>query len=329
MTILVTGGAGFIGSEVVRQLIRARRSVVVFDSLTYAGSMTNLEEVVSAPEFAFERADIRDAKAVNRVFETHSIQSVIHLAAESHVDRSIEHGMSFVETNVIGTVNLLEAARRAWSESERHRFVHVSTDEVFGDLDASDAPFNEHTAYRPSSPYSASKAASDHLVTAWGRTYQLPYVITNCSNNYGPHQFPEKLIPLTISRCLADQPIPVYGNGHQVRDWIHVTDHARGVIAAHDLGRNGESYLLGARNELRNIDLVHHICAEMNRFTGRNDLHQLITFVEDRKGHDVRYAIDPSKAESDLDWRPAIAFETGLRSTIEWYLTRHTQGTHS
>jgi len=329
--ILVTGGAGFIGSEVVRQLVSAGRPVVVVDNLTYAGSMTNLESVASAPNFAFVRADIRDADAMQRVFAEYGVTEVIHLAAESHVDRSIDNGMPFIQTNVIGTANLLEAARGAWSQSSgtRHRFTHVSTDEVYGDLSATDPAFSEHSAYRPSSPYSASKAASDHLVTAWGRTYQLPFVITNCSNNYGPHQYPEKLVPLTISRCLEGKPIPVYGNGQQIRDWIHVSDHARGVITAHDKGRNGESYLLGSRNELPNLGLVHSICAEMNLVLGRNDLHQLITFVEDRKGHDLRYAIDPTKAEAELGWAPQIGFEAGLRSTIRWYVDRHQQGTAS
>lgn len=326
--ILVTGGAGFIGSEVVRQLVSAGRPVVVVDNLTYAGSMANLESVAAAPGFAFVHADIRDADAMQRVFTEYSVNHVIHLAAESHVDRSIDNGMPFIQTNVIGTANLLEAARGAWAQSSdtKHRFTHVSTDEVYGDLTATDPAFSEHSAYRPSSPYSASKAASDHLVTAWGRTYQLPYVITNCSNNYGPHQFPEKLVPLTISRCLEGKAIPVYGNGQQIRDWIHVADHARGVIMAHDKGRNGESYLLGSRNELRNLDLVHRICAEMNVLLGRNDLHQLITFVQDRKGHDLRYAIDPTKAETELGWSPQIGFETGLRSTIKWYVDGHQQG---
>ena len=331
MRVLVTGGAGFIGSEVVRQLVRAQRRVVVVDSLTYAGSMANLAEVAGAPHFAFERADIRDAEAVSRIFADHGVRSVIHLAAESHVDRSIDHGMLFIQTNVIGTANLLEAARSAWTEggdgAAGHRFTHVSTDEVFGDLSETDPAFTEDSAYRPSSPYSASKAASDHLVTAWGRTYGLPYVITNCSNNYGPWQFPEKLVPLTISRCLEGKPIPVYGNGQQIRDWLHVGDHARGVIIAHDKGRNGESYLLGSRNELRNLDLVHRICAEMNSLLGRNDLHQLISFVQDRKGHDLRYAINPAKAETELGWLPQIGFESGLRSTIEWYVDRYQQGT--
>lgn len=326
--ILVTGGAGFIGSEVVRQLVSAGRSVVVVDSLTYAGSIANLESVDSAPNYSFEQADIRDADAMQRIFAEYGVTQVIHLAAESHVDRSIDNGMPFIQTNVIGTANLLEAARGAWPQSTDaiHRFTHVSTDEVYGDLTATDPAFSENSAYRPSSPYSASKAASDHLVTAWGRTYQLPYVITNCSNNYGPYQFPEKLVPLTISRCLEGKAIPVYGNGQQIRDWIHVADHARGVIMAHDKGRNGESYLLGARNELRNLDLVHRICAEMNLLLGRNDVHQLITFVQDRKGHDLRYAIDPTKAETELGWAPQIGFETGLRSTIEWYVERHQQG---
>lgn len=326
--ILVTGGAGFIGSEVVRQLVAAGRSVIVVDSLTYAGSITNLESVDSAPNYSFVQADIRDADAMRRIFAEQGVTEVIHLAAESHVDRSIDNGMPFIQTNVIGTANLLEAARGAWAHSTDaiHRFTHVSTDEVYGDLTATDPAFSENSAYRPSSPYSASKAASDHLVTAWGRTYQLPYVITNCSNNYGPHQFPEKLVPLTISRCLEGKAIPVYGNGQQIRDWIHVADHARGVIMAHDKGRNGESYLLGARNELRNLELVHRICAEMNLLLGRNDVHQLITFVQDRKGHDLRYAIDPTKAETELGWAPQIGFETGLRLTIQWYVERHQQG---
>lgn len=326
--ILVTGGAGFIGSEVVRQLVSDGRPVVVVDNLTYAGSMANLESVAAEPDFAFVQADIRDADAMQRIFAEHGVNQVIHLAAESHVDRSIDNGMPFIQTNVIGTANLLEAARSAWARSTdaKYRFTHVSTDEVYGDLTANDPAFSEHSAYRPSSPYSASKAASDHLVTAWGRTYQLPYVITNCSNNYGPYQFPEKLVPLTISRCLEGKPIPVYGNGQQIRDWIHVADHARGVIMAHDKGGNGESYLLGSRNELRNLDLVHRICAEMNLMLGRNDLHQLITFVQDRKGHDLRYAIDPTKAETELGWSPQIGFETGLRSTINWYVDGRQQG---
>lgn len=327
--ILVTGGAGFIGSEVVRQLVSAGRRVVVVDNLTYAGSMDNLESVAGRDNFAFEREDIRDGDAMRGVFADHGVQQVIHLAAESHVDRSIDNGMPFIQTNVIGTANLLEAARDAWSGSTlaTHRFTHVSTDEVYGDLTEDEPGFTEQSPYKPSSPYSASKAASDHLVTAWGRTHQLPYVITNCSNNYGPYQFPEKLIPLTISRCLQGQPIPVYGNGRQIRDWIHVTDHARGVIMAHDKGRNGESYLLGSRNEQRNLDLVHRICDEMNLMLGRNDLHELITFVQDRKGHDLRYAINPAKAENELGWSAEIGFEIGLRSTIKWYVDRYNEGT--
>ncbi|MBB4051290.1 dTDP-glucose 4,6-dehydratase [Devosia subaequoris] len=327
--ILVTGGAGFIGSEVVRQLVSAGRRVVVVDNLTYAGSLDNLANVAGRDNFAFEREDIRDGDAMRRVFADHGVQQVIHLAAESHVDRSIDNGMPFIQTNVIGTANLLEAARDAWSGStlSNHRFTHVSTDEVYGDLTEDEPGFTEQSPYKPSSPYSASKAASDHLVTAWGRTHQLPYVTTNCSNNYGPYQFPEKLIPLTISRCLRGQSIPVYGNGRQIRDWIHVTDHARGVIMAHDKGRNGESYLLGSRNEQRNLDLVHRICDEMNLMLGRNDLHELITFVQDRKGHDLRYAINPAKAESELGWSAGIGFETGLRSTIKWYVDRYNEGT--
>jgi dTDP-glucose 4,6-dehydratase len=328
MTILVTGGAGFIGSAVVRTLITDSTEVVVnVDRLTYAGNLDSLAAVAGNRQHQFERVDICDASAVARIFERHRPRAVIHLAAESHVDRSIDGPAEFVRTNVVGTFTLLQEARRYWTTlgeraRSRFRFLHVSTDEVFGSL-GSEGCFSEKTAYDPSSPYSATKAASDHLVRAWGRTFGLPCVITNCSNNYGPFQFPEKLIPLTILNALAGEPLPVYGKGENVRDWLFVDDHVSGLLAVLGRGRVGDTYAIGGRCERRNIDVVRAICGIVDDLSpdarvGRRE--SLIRFVADRPGHDVRYAIDASRIRVELNWRPSETFETGLRKTVQWYL---------
>ncbi len=329
--ILVTGGAGFIGSALVRHLIgETAHRVVNVDCLTYAGNLHSVAAVAADARYTFEKVDIRDADALQRVFERHRPDGVIHLAAESHVDRSIDGPRVFVETNVFGTYNLLEAARRHWRSLDEEgrrtfRFHHVSTDEVYGSLGETGL-FTEETPYRPSSPYSASKAASDHLVRAWHHTYGLPVLTTNCSNNYGPYQFPEKLIPLMIVNALAGKPLPVYGDGQQVRDWLYVEDHARALTLVFEQGRVGEEYNIGGHNERRNVEVVHQVCellealAPIKRPPGIAHYRDLITYVKDRPGHDRRYAIDARKIERELGWRPRETFHSGIRKTVQWYL---------
>lgn len=331
MKILVTGGAGFIGSAVVRHIIESTQdSVVNVDKLTYAGNLESLESVENNPRYAFEQVDICDAKALVRVFEHHQPDAVMHLAAESHVDRSIDGPAAFIETNIVGTYTLLEAARAYWNtlNDERKaafRFHHISTDEVYGDLEGTDDLFTETTPYAPSSPYSASKASSDHLVRAWLRTYGLPTIVTNCSNNYGPFHFPEKLIPLMILNALDGKPLPVYGNGQQIRDWLFVEDHARALYKVVTEGEVGETYNIGGHNEKANIDVVRTICSLLeelvpNKPEGVAKYEDLITYVKDRPGHDVRYAIDAAKIGRELGWKPQETFESGIRKTVEWYL---------
>jgi dTDP-glucose 4,6-dehydratase len=325
MKILVTGGAGFIGSAVVRRAVATGRHVVNLDALTYAANPANVAEVADSPLYAFEHADIRDRAALDRIFREHRPDAVMHLAAESHVDRSIDGPGAFVETNVTGTYHLLEAARAHWLREGRpggFRFHHVSTDEVFGSLGA-EGRFTEDTRYDPRSPYSASKAASDHLVRAWGETYGLPVVVTNCSNNYGPCHFPEKLVPVVILNALHGRPIPVYGAGENVRDWLYVEDHAEALLLVLERGAVGRTYAIGGENEARNIDLVRLICAIMDDMRPEGAPHdRLIAFVEDRPGHDLRYAIDPSRIREELGWRPSVTLEEGLRRTVRWYLDR-------
>jgi len=325
MKIFVTGGAGFIGSAVVRRAIAEGLGVVNVDKLTYAANPDNVASVAESPLYAFEQADICDAAAMARVFAAHDPDAVMHLAAESHVDRSIDGPGAFIQTNIVGTYVLLEAARAHWRaltepRKAAFRFHHVSTDEVFGALGPS-GKFSETTAYAPTSPYSASKAGSDHLVRAWGETYGLPVVVTNCSNNYGPFHFPEKLIPVVILSALAGRPIPVYGRGENVRDWLYVEDHAEALLAVIRRGRIGETYAIGGKNEARNIDIVRMICAALDALRPAGAPHdRLITFVTDRPGHDFRYAIDAAKIIGELDWRPSVTLEEGLRRTVAWYL---------
>jgi dTDP-glucose 4,6-dehydratase len=344
--ILVTGGAGFIGSAVVRHIIENTTDEVVnVDKLTYAGNLESLKAVESHARYRFERVDICNRQHLERIFQQYKPDTVMHLAAESHVDRSIDGPAEFIETNIVGTYNLLEVARTYWNELDEvgkgaFRFHHISTDEVYGDLEGQEGLFTEQTPYAPSSPYSASKASSDHLVRAWHRTYDLPVVVTNCSNNYGPYQFPEKLIPLIILNALEGKSLPIYGKGEQVRDWLHVEDHARALLAVLKEGRIGETYNIGGHNEKRNIDVVHAICGLLDEMVADNPpstneksgagFRRLITYVQDRPGHDLRYAIDASKIEKDLGWKPEETFETGLRKTIDWYLNnldwcRHVQ----
>lgn len=329
--ILVTGGAGFIGSAVVRHIINhTPDSVVVVDKLTYAGNLTSLAPVAHDERFAFEQVDICDRSELNRVFAQYRPDVVMHLAAESHVDRSIDGPAAFIETNIVGSYTLLEAARAYWSALEEgakaaFRFHHISTDEVYGDLHSVDDFFTETTPYAPSSPYSASKASSDHLVRAWLRTYGLPTLITNCSNNYGPYHFPEKLIPLTILNALAGKPLPVYGNGQQIRDWLYVDDHARALYLVATQGAIGETYNIGGHNERKNLDVVETICSLLEELVpqkpqGIARYHDLITFVADRPGHDLRYAIDAAKIARELGWTPEETFESGMRKTVQWYL---------
>lgn len=323
MKILVTGGAGFIGSAVVRRAVAQGHSVVNVDCLTYAACLENVASVAGSPLYAFEQANICDAPAMARIFATHRPDAVMHLAAESHVDRSIDGPGAFIETNVKGTFVMLEAARAHWQamgRPEGFRFHHISTDEVFGSL-GPEGKFTEDTPYDPRSPYSASKAASDHLVRAWHETYGLPVILTNCSNNYGPFHFPEKLIPVVILNALHGRPIPVYGQGLNVRDWLYVEDHADALLVALQKGRVGRSYNIGGENEAKNIDLVRTICALLDEARpGNHPYADQITFVADRPGHDARYAIDPSRIREELGWRPSVTLEEGLRRTVAWYL---------
>ncbi len=331
MKILITGGAGFIGSAVVRHIIQNTNSYVLnVDKLTYAGNLESLKEIENNPRYKFSQTDICDRTALDQLFTEFQPDAVMHLAAESHVDRSISGPAAFIETNIIGTYQLLETTRQYWNtlseeKKQAFRFHHISTDEVYGDLEGTEDLFLETTPYAPSSPYSASKASSDHLVRAWHRTYGLPVIVTNCSNNYGPYHFPEKLIPLIIQNALSGKALPVYGNGHQIRDWLYVEDHARALYKVVTEAAVGETYNIGGHNEQKNIDVVKAICQLLeelapNRPKGVEHYQDLITYVTDRPGHDLRYAIDASKIKQDLGWVPQESFETGLRKTVEWYL---------
>ena len=323
MKILVTGGAGFIGSAVVRQAVRDGHEVVNLDKLTYAANLANVAPVENAPGYTFEQADICDRAALDRIFETHRPDIVMHLAAESHVDRSIDGPAAFVETNITGTYSLLEASRAFWTDAGRpdtFRFHHISTDEVFGSLGAT-GQFKETTPYDPRSPYSASKAASDHLVRAWHETYGLPVVLSNCSNNYGPFHFPEKLVPVVILNALHKKRIPLYGDGQNVRDWLFVEDHADALMTVAAKGENGRSYNIGGEAEATNLEIVRMICALLDaRRPSSVPNETLITFVDDRPGHDLRYAIDPSRIRDELGWQPSVTLEQGLARTVDWYL---------
>lgn len=331
MKILVTGGAGFIGSAVIRHIIRDTQDTVInLDKLTYAGNLESLTEVSDSERYHFEHVDICQRDELDRVFAKHQPDLVMHLAAESHVDRSIDGPAAFIETNVMGTYQLLESARQYWSTLDdtrkaAFRFHHISTDEVYGDLEGTDDLFTETTSYAPSSPYSASKASSDHLVRAWQRTYGFPTLVTNCSNNYGPYHFPEKLIPLMILNALDGKPLPVYGDGMQIRDWLFVEDHARALYKVVTEGEIGETYNIGGHNEKANIEVVKTICSLLEEFrpnkpAGVESYESLITYVKDRPGHDVRYAIDATKIARELNWTPEETFESGIRKTVEWYL---------
>lgn len=325
MKLLVTGGAGFIGSAVVRQAVERGHEVINVDALTYAACLDNVASVASSNLYSFEEADICDWDAMVRIFDTHQPDAVMHLAAESHVDRSIDGPGAFVQTNVTGTYTLLEAARRYWQRRDRFegfRFHHISTDEVFGSL-GSDGQFTETTPYDPRSPYSASKAASDHLVRAWAETYDLPVVLTNCSNNYGPFHFPEKLVPVIILNALAGKPLPIYGDGSNVRDWLYVEDHADALLLVLQKGELGRSYNIGGENERTNLQLVETLCSILDEKRPRTDgksYSDQITFVTDRPGHDARYAIDPTRIRTELGWRPSVTVEEGLARTVDWYL---------
>lgn len=331
MKILVTGGAGFIGSAVVRHLIQDKKyTVISVDKLTYAGNLDSLKDVAADPLFNFERIDVCDSFNIDRIFKVYQPDKVMHLAAESHVDRSIDSPGAFIQTNIVGTYTLLEVARRYWNTLDRNKreefvFHHISTDEVYGDLSGLDDLFTETTHYAPSSPYSASKASSDHLVRAWGRTYSLPVLITNCSNNYGPYHFPEKLIPHVILNAIHGKRLPIYGNGLQVRDWLFVEDHAKALAKVVTEGTIGETYNIGGHNEKTNLEVVEAICDLLEEFlpqkpSGVINYRDLIVFVKDRPGHDTRYAIDASKIQQELAWIPEETFETGLRKTVQWYL---------
>ncbi len=328
MKIIVTGGAGFIGSAVVRQYVNdTQHHVINLDALTYAGNLESLKDVSEHPRYQFEHVDIRDYAAVQRVFEQHQPDAIMHLAAESHVDRSIDGPADFIQTNIVGTYNLLDVAKKYWADLEGEkkagfRFHHVSTDEVYGDL-GDTGLFTETSPYEPSSPYSASKASSDHLVRAWCRTYGLPVVVTNCSNNYGPYQFPEKLIPLVTLNAIDGKPLPIYGKGDQIRDWLFVDDHARALRLVLEQGEIGETYNIGGHNEKTNLEVVKTICTLLDEYfpESQNVPHEkLITYVADRPGHDLRYAIDADKIQQQLGWTPDETFESGIRKTIEWYL---------
>ena len=324
--ILITGGAGFIGSHVVRLFVTKypNYQIVNLDKLTYAGNLANLTDIENAPNYTFVKGDIVDADFINNLFTEHQFDGVIHLAAESHVDRSISDPMAFVMTNVIGTCNLLNSAKMIWKDKmENKRFYHVSTDEVYGELHNPEEFFLETTPYDPRSPYSASKASSDHFVRAYGSTYKLPVVITNCSNNYGPNHFPEKLLPLIIHNILHNKPLPVYGKGENVRDWLFVVDHARAIDTVFHDGKIGETYNIGGFNEWKNIDIVMLVCKTMDAKLGRAEgtSEQLITYVTDRAGHDLRYAIDATKIMNELGWKPSLQFEEGLEKTVDWFLS--------
>ena len=324
-TILITGGAGFIGSHVVRRFVTNYPDYLIIniDALTYAGNLENIKDIEHFKNYIFEKVDIRDAKKVTEIFNKYRPDGVIHLAAESHVDRSISHPLDFVMTNVIGTVNLLNAAKDIWKEDFEHkRFHHVSTDEVYGTL-GDEGFFTETTSYDPHSPYSASKASSDHFVRAYGDTYGMPVVITNCSNNYGPNHFPEKLIPLCIHNIIHNKPLPIYGDGKFTRDWLYVIDHAIAIDLVFHKAANQSTYNIGGCNEWKNIDLVKELCKQMDEKLGRplGSSAQLITFIKDRPGHDLRYAIDATKIKTDLGWKPSVTFEEGLALTIDWYLS--------
>jgi dTDP-glucose 4,6-dehydratase len=337
--ILITGGAGFIGSAVIRHIINnTDHSVVNVDKLTYAGNLESLTFIENNARYAFEQVDICDANEIKRVFNDHQPDIVMHLAAESHVDRSIDGPGEFIQTNIVGTYILLEEARDYWSNLDSDmknsfRFHHVSTDEVYGDLEGTDDLFTEETSYAPSSPYSAAKASSDHLVRAWQRTFKLPTLITNCSNNYGPYQFPEKLIPLIILNALEGKDLPIYGNGKQIRDWLYVDDHARALLHVALTGKVSETYNIGGHNELQNIDVVKTICSILDelipsKLNGIKQYEQLITYVADRAGHDARYAIDATKISNELNWTPDETFATGIKKTIQWYLDNKTWCEH-
>ena len=326
--ILVTGGAGFIGSHVVRRLVLQypHYCVINFDKLTYAGNLRNVEDVAQKPNYRFEKGDVADAARVAQLFATYPIDAVVHLAAESHVDRSIREPLAFVHTNVFGTLTLLEATKKAWSNHfDGKRFYQISTDEVYGSLAPADAAFTEQHRYEPHSPYSASKASADHFVRAYGDTYGLPVVLSNCSNNYGPFQFPEKLIPLFVNNIRLRKPLPIYGKGDNVRDWLFVGDHAEAIDLILHKGRVGETYCIGGDNELRNIDLVQKLIAVTDRLLGNPEGHSLslITHITDRAGHDLRYAINAGKLRTELGWQPSVTFDEGLERTVSWYLTHN------
>ncbi|WP_459210253.1 dTDP-glucose 4,6-dehydratase [Aquimarina rhabdastrellae] len=324
MNLLITGGAGFIGSHVVRLFVKAYSDYNIYnlDKLSYAGNLENIKDIEKAKNYTFIKGDITDKAFLTEIFRKYNFDAIIHLAAESHVDRSIENPLAFVETNIIGTINLLEQCRKNWNnDRKKHLFYHISTDEVYGSL-GEKGLFEETTSYKPNSPYSASKASSDHFVRAYGETYKIPYIITNCSNNYGANQFPEKLIPLFINNIINNKSLPVYGDGKYTRDWLYVEDHARAIDIVFHNGKNKETYNIGGFNEWQNIALIKLLCKLMDQKLGRNEgtSSQLITYITDRPGHDRRYAIDANKIYSELGWKPSVTFEDGLSKTIDWYL---------